>query len=67
MNNKEKELLQIFCGLSDKTQDSILSHVRFSAIAENALKHQLLKTHPDLKIELEPVQAESLKLAVNHG
>lgn len=67
MNNKEKELLQIFCGLSDKTQDSILSHVRFSAMAENALKRQLLENYPDLKIELEPVQLESLKLAVNHG
>ena len=67
MTNKEKELLQIFCGLSDKTQDSILSHVRFSAIAENAVKKQIAKQHPDLKIDFGPVDTAELRLAVNHG
>ena len=67
MNIPEKELMTMFSSLSKETKLSIISHVRFSAMAENALKRQLLENHPDLKIELEPIQAESLKLAVNHG
>ena len=67
MNTPENELMTMFKTLSKETKLSIISHVRFSTMAENALKRQLLENHPDLKIELEPIQLESLKLAVNHG
>lgn len=67
MNIPEKELMTMFSSLSKETKFSIISHVRFSVMAENAIKRELSEKHPDLKIEFEPVQLESLKLAVNHG
>ncbi|WP_315449862.1 hypothetical protein [uncultured Treponema sp.] len=65
--NKRDELVEMFCILSDETQDSILSHVRFSVLAENAVKKQIKTRNPDLKIELATDLPNSLALAVNHG
>ncbi|MGP1427481.1 MAG: hypothetical protein ACTTKB_04600 [Treponema sp.] len=58
MNIQEKELMAMFKPLSKETKLSIISHVRFSAIAENAIKRQLLEKYPDLKIDLEPALME---------
>ena len=64
--NKRDELVEMFCTLSNETQDSILSHVRFSVLAENAVKKQIKTRNPDLKLEFAADLSNSLKPAVNH-
>lgn len=64
--NKRDELVEMFCTLSNETQDSILSHVRFSVLAENAVKKQIKTRNPDLKLEFAVDLSNSLKPAVNH-
>ena len=63
----ENDLLKAYRVLNTEGQNLVLSIANTALIAQKATLKQLLKTHPDLKIELEPVQLESLKLAVNHG
>lgn len=67
MNIQEKELMAMFKPLSKETKLSIISHVRFSAIAENAIKRQLLEKHPDLKIDLEPALTEVTQAVAING
>lgn len=67
MTAQEKELMAIFKPLSKETKRSIISHIRFSAMAENAVKKQIAEQHPDLKIDFEPIHTAELKVAVNHG
>ena len=67
MNIQEKELMAMFKTLSKETKLSIISHVRFSAIAENAIKRQLLEKHPDLKIDLEPALTKVTQAVAING
>ncbi len=54
MNKKKKELLNAFNELSDETQDSILSHVRFAVLAEKAALKKVKQEHPEYELNLEP-------------
>jgi hypothetical protein len=40
MNDREKEMIDFFKELSTDTQENVLSHVRFSVMAEKAVKKQ---------------------------
>ena len=64
--NKRDELVEMFCTLSNETQDSILSHVRFSVLAENAVKKQIKTRNPDLKLEFADDLSNNLKPVANH-
>ena len=41
MGKQEKELMTMFKKLSKETKNSIISHVRFSVMAESAVKKEL--------------------------
>lgn len=53
MNKKKKELLNAFNRLSDETQDSILSHVRFAVLAEKAVLKKVKQEHPEYELTYE--------------
>lgn len=65
--DQEKELMTMFKTLSKETKQLIISHVHFSILTENAVKKQIKSRNPDLKIDFEPLCADELKPAVNHG
>ncbi len=47
MGKQEKELKTMFKKLSKETKNSIISHVRFSVMAESAVKKELAQQQHD--------------------
>nr|DAD63720.1 MAG TPA: hypothetical protein [Caudoviricetes sp.] len=47
MGKQEKELMAMFKKLSKETKNSIISHVRFSVMAESAVKKELAQQQHD--------------------
>ncbi|EMB43565.1 hypothetical protein [Treponema denticola] len=67
MKKETEKAVKLFNQLNKETQDKFLLALEFSIKSQESTIQQIRIQHPDLKINFEPIQAESLKLAVNHG
>lgn len=67
MKELTKKSLKLFDKLHKETQSKFLLALEFSVQSQETTLKQIKSRNPDLKIDFEPLCADELKPAVNHG